>query len=163
MKEAFFYKQLENKAVRCNLCPHTCFISEGRSGICGARKNSGGKLYSLNYGIVEGMAIDPIEKKPLYHYFPGSVILSVGTLGCNLKCPFCQNSHLSRFFDDVNYEDIKPNMSPEDLFLSLIKDQKLYNYNILPGIAYTYSEPLVWYEFVFETGELLKKNGYKNY
>ncbi|MGC8765485.1 MAG: AmmeMemoRadiSam system radical SAM enzyme [Brevinematia bacterium] len=162
MKEASFYQKLDNKAVRCNLCPHNCLISAGKSGICGARKNIDGILYTLNYGVVEGMAIDPIEKKPLYHYYPGSVILSVGTLGCNLKCPFCQNSHLSRFFDEFTVTEIEPNMSPEDLFLSLMKNQKLYNYNILPGIAYTYSEPIVWYEFVFETAERLKKNGYKN-
>lgn len=161
MKQALFYNKINENTVECVLCPHKCIIQNGKSGICGARKNLDGILYTLNYGVVEGLSLDPIEKKPLYHYYPGKVILSAGTLGCNLKCPFCQNSHLSRFFDEYN-DEIKPNLFPEELFLYFLKNQKNYGFDIFPGIAYTYSEPLVWYEFVFETAEIFKKNGYKN-
>ncbi len=161
MKEALFYNKISNNTVECVLCPHKCKIQNRKSGICGARKNLDGILYTLNYSVVEGLSLDPIEKKPLYHYYPGKVILSAGTLGCNLKCPFCQNSHLSRFFDEYN-DEIKPNLFPEELFLYFLKNQKNYEFDIFPGIAYTYSEPLVWYEFVFETAEIFKKNGYKN-
>ncbi|MCX7820517.1 MAG: AmmeMemoRadiSam system radical SAM enzyme [Brevinematales bacterium] len=161
MKEALFFNKIDKNVVQCLLCPHNCIISDGKSGICGARKNINGTLYTLNYGVVEGLSLDPIEKKPLYHYYPGKIILSVGTLGCNLKCPFCQNSHLSRFFDDYKQE-VKPNLFPEELLLYFLKNQKSYAFDIFPGIAYTYSEPLVWYEFLVETAEIFKKNGYKN-
>ncbi len=161
MKEALFYKTNSKNEVICELCPHHCKINVQKSGFCGARKNIDGKLYTLNYGVVEGLALDPIEKKPLYHYYPGSIIFSVGTLGCNLKCPFCQNSHLSRFFDEYQI-DLKPNLSPEELFLYFLKSQKEYYKGIFSGIAYTYSEPIVWYEFVKECSEIFKKNNYKN-
>lgn len=162
MKEAWFYETLEDEKLKCLLCPHKCVISSGKSGLCGARKNISGILYSLNYGVVSGMNIDPIEKKPLYHYYPGCYIFSVGTLGCNLKCPFCQNDHLSRFFDyNVDYNFRSP-ISPEDLFQTLSVSLKRSGYNVIKGIAYTYSEPLVWYEFVYESSSILRDKGYKN-
>src|SRR6056297_281994 len=100
MKEALFYEPLEQHQVKCNLCPHDCIIKPDRSGICGVRKNLEGKLYSRNYGVVTALGMDPIEKKPLYHFHPGRNILSVGSMGCNMKCFFCQNWEISQVTDE---------------------------------------------------------------
>ena len=99
MKKGDYFRKNEGQGVECLLCPHHCKLPPDKSGICGARRNVGGELQSLNFGVMSGLAMDPIEKKPLYHYYPGSSILSVGTVGCNLHCPFCQNYPLSRYFD----------------------------------------------------------------
>ncbi|URA10759.1 AmmeMemoRadiSam system radical SAM enzyme [Thermospira aquatica] len=156
MKEALFWSQ-EAKAVRCELCPHHCLLSEGKSGICGARKSLEGKLFSLNYGAIAGMAVDPIEKKPLFHFYPGSRIFSIGTVGCNLHCPFCQNNGLSRFFDEFGGQSEKlEHLSPEEL-IDLVERTKSE-----PIIAYTYSEPVVWFEYVLETMQLARKKNIKN-
>ena len=90
MKKALFYNS-EGKNVRCFLCPHNCLIGEGSYGICNMRKNIGGDLYTMNYGISSAVSLDPVEKKPMYHFYPGSKVLSVGSIGCNLKCKYCQN------------------------------------------------------------------------
>ncbi len=100
MKMAEFFVKKEEGRVQCILCPHYCVIKDGKSGICGARKNINSDLFSINYGVISSISMDPIEKKPLYHFYPGSQILSVGTLGCNLRCPFCQNYQISRYFDE---------------------------------------------------------------
>ena len=103
MKEALFYTELEDKSIECYLCPHNCKIKDQKRGVCGVRKNIGGKLYSENYGEITGLGFDPIEKKPLYHYHPGRNILSVGSIGCNLKCFFCQNWEISQAtIDDIS-------------------------------------------------------------
>jgi pyruvate formate lyase activating enzyme len=162
MKEALYYERLKDQTVRCLLCPHRCVISPSHSGICGARRNLEGKLYTLNYGVVAGMNIDPIEKKPLYHYYPGSLIFSIGTVGCNLKCPFCQNSHLSRFFDENISPEFQSVITPVGIFEAVERNVKLYKREILNAISYTYSEPIVWYEYVLETCKIMRKNGYKN-
>jgi len=131
MKEASFYKKKENKIVQCLLCPRNCIIKEGKRGICGVRENKNGKLYSLVYGIPCAINIDPIEKKPLFHFAPGTQCLSIATVGCNLLCKFCQNwdiSHPKQTFITGEYID------PERV-VELAK-----NYNV-PGIAYTYTEP----------------------
>ena len=94
--EASFYEKHDAMSVRCRLCPHNCVIQEGKYGICGVRKNSAGLLYTEIYGRLTAVAMDPIEKKPLYHFYPGSRILSIGTKGCNMKCPYCQNWHISQ-------------------------------------------------------------------
>ncbi|MFN3659782.1 MAG: AmmeMemoRadiSam system radical SAM enzyme [Brevinematales bacterium] len=156
MKEALFWSK-EKEGVRCYLCPHHCWIREGRSGICGARAMRDGKLVSLNYGRIAGMAIDPIEKKPLFHFYPGSRIFSIGTLGCNLHCPFCQNAGLSRFFDDYGgkIEDIDF-VSVEEL-VGLVERSQGERM-----VAYTYSEPIVWYEYVLEAMRECHKRGIKN-
>lgn len=154
MHPASFFKTLSEQKVRCELCPHECVLKEGQSGICGARINQKGELWSRNYGVVSALSLDPIEKKPLYHYHPGEPILSVGTVGCNLHCPFCQNESLSRYYDDQFQAEL-PVLSPEDLLLR-VKSSGSF------GLAYTYSEPIVWYEMVRDTAALLSDEGLKN-
>lgn len=150
MKEAMCYKKLDENRVLCVLCPHHCNIGDGRRGACMVRKNIGGVLYSLNYDRIAAIAMDPIEKKPLYHFYPGSYILSAGTVGCNFKCSFCQNYHIAHKEAKTEY------ITPEGL-VEIALNQKN---NI--GIAYTYNEPSIWYEFVYETSKLAKQNGLIN-
>ncbi|MBC3797911.1 AmmeMemoRadiSam system radical SAM enzyme [Acetobacterium tundrae] len=141
--------------VECLLCPHHCKLNEDGIGFCRARVNQSGTITALNYGLITSMALDPIEKKPLRRFFPGSKILSVGSFGCNLRCPFCQNYEISQAGFEEAYAR---KMSPESLIdeaLSL-RDQG----NI--GVAYTYNEPLVGYEFVRDCAKEAKKNGLKN-
>jgi pyruvate formate lyase activating enzyme len=149
LKEALFYKKLENDVVQCQLCPHFCKISPNKSGICLIRKNLQGRLYLSAYGEISSIGMDPIEKKPLYHYYPGSYILSIGTNGCNLKCPFCQNWQIST-------EETSRDTITIDKIINLAKQHKSI------GIAYTYNEPLIWYEFVIDTSKEAHKNKLKN-
>ena len=142
--EALWWKK-DNKEVICELCPHFCSISKGKTGLCGVRFNDENKLKTLNYGMVSSIAIDPVEKKPLYHWFPGERILSLGTVGCNLDCPFCQNWPIARWSETVNLEGI----TPQDV-VHLAKN------NSLNAVAFTYNEPFVWYEFVLTTSKMLK-------
>lgn len=144
------YYDFEGKRVRCRLCPHMCGVNEGKAGICGIRKNIGGKLYTTIYGEVTSIAMDPIEKKPLYHFYPGSGILSIGTKGCNFACPYCQNWRISQE-TDVPSEYY----SPEYIVRAAIQNKSI-------GIAYTYSEPLIWFEYVMDCARLAKKEGLKN-
>lgn len=139
----------------CNICPHACSIEEGRTGFCGARSNVGGKITAANYGKITAIALDPIEKKPLRRFIPGSFILSVGSYGCNLRCPFCQNCDIS--MADGN-SAVTYDMTPEQLVDKAL--QLLPSGNI--GIAYTYNEPLIGYEFVFDCAALAHKRGLKN-
>jgi pyruvate formate lyase activating enzyme len=149
MKEAMFYEKLENKKVKCNLCPHNCIIKNGLTGICKVRKNIDGNLYSLNYGEITAISNDPIEKKPLFHFYPGENILSLGTWGCNFKCAFCQNFEISQ---ERPYSIYK--IEPKELAeIILNKKEKM--------VAFTYSEPIVWYEYIFDVVTLLKKHGIK--
>jgi pyruvate formate lyase activating enzyme len=149
-KEAKFYKKRDDGKVECHLCPNNCIIAQDKTGVCGVRKNKGGTLYTLIYGEVSSIAMDPIEKKPLYHFYPGSTILSIGTVGCSFKCQFCQNYTISQNPD-----------CPTDTYRSdeLVKYAK--NRNSV-GIAYTYSEPLIWYEFVYDTCVKAQNAGLKN-
>lgn len=149
-KEALFYEALPDGKVHCLLCPQSCRIDDGKVGFCRVRKNIKGKLYSLIYGQITSLALDPIEKKPLYHFHPGKYILSIGTKGCNLACPFCQNWTISQD-DSVATESITSQ--------ELIKKAKELNSF---GIAYTYNEPFIWYEFVLDTAMLAKKEGLEN-
>ncbi|MCX7846181.1 MAG: AmmeMemoRadiSam system radical SAM enzyme [Dictyoglomaceae bacterium] len=152
MKEALYYKKLEDEKVQCYLCPNHCLISSEKRGVCGVRENRNGILYSLNYNLISSIALDPIEKKPLYHFHPGKYILSVGTVGCNFKCPYCQNWGISQVL-------------PEELKLEKIDSIKLVSiaksYGSF-GIAYTYNEPFIWYEFVLETSQIAKEQDLKN-
>ena len=150
MKEALYYEKLGSGIVRCRLCPHECVIAEDKKGNCGVRQNKDGTLYSLVYGKTTGIALDPIEKKPLYHYHPGESILSLGTKGCNFHCDFCQNWHISQVLD-APADDI----TPEEV---IGKAKALGSF----GIAYTYNEPFIWYEFVLDTAKLAKKSGLEN-
>ena len=142
--DALFYEKLNGK-VNCFLCPHHCLISEGKSGLCSVRTNIDGILKTINYGEVTAMAMDPIEKKPLYHFEPGSKILSVGSFGCNFSCGFCQNYSIAHHRAESKY------YAPHELvdIIANIKD------NI--GIAFTYNEPSIWYEYVYDTSKLLKE------
>jgi len=152
MKEARFYDKLDSNRVRCNLCPWHCVIEEGMTGLCGTRKNREGVLYAVNYGKVTALAIDPIEKKPLFHWYPGSPILSISTFGCNFQCPWCQNWHIARAtLESAIYEEREPE--------EIVELAKRYN---VPSIAYTYNEPLIWYEYVYDVARLAKKEGIRN-
>jgi pyruvate formate lyase activating enzyme len=156
MKRAMFFDKCGDGKVNCRLCPQNCVIKPDGIGLCGARKNIGGELYSLNYGKATSLAFDPIEKKPLYHFCPGSYILSAGTFGCNLMCPFCQNWSISRMKDGDGQYII--DVTPESLVSEALKLVKRGNI----GLAFTYNEPSVWYEFVLETAGLSKSEGLKN-
>ncbi len=193
MKEAVYYEKLDNGSVRCMLCPHRCFLQPGKTGVCRARRNIGGTLYSLNYGYASSLALDPVEKKPLYHFHPGSYILSAGTFGCNFKCSWCQNwsiahgeeqaapaeEDLSGLEDGLvqghegeqlsdrdeershawNHMGVRlVELEPERL--AGLAEQYAGHGNI--GVAYTYNEPAIWYEFVLETAKLVKEKGLVN-
>ncbi|MCG0275772.1 MAG: AmmeMemoRadiSam system radical SAM enzyme [Thermosediminibacteraceae bacterium] len=151
MREAMFYQREENGGVKCFLCPHHCRISPGRSGVCRVRKNIDGRLYSANYGKISSLGLDPIEKKPLYHFYPGSLIFSVGSFGCNFRCKFCQNWQIAQG------KEVPTEYVPAEQLVKIAKSQ---HDNI--GIAYTYNEPSIWYEYVIECANLAKKEGLKN-
>ena len=151
-KLAMYFQKIEDSYVCCRLCPHNCVIKPGASGVCGARKNIGGELYCLNYGKITSIALDPLEKKPLYRFHPGKMVLSVGTFGCNFKCLFCQNWRIAHAHPET--VDITPHELVEKA-----KELKTKN-NI--GIAYTYNEPAIWHEFVAETAREAKENGLMN-
>jgi len=155
LKEAMFYEKKNNNRVLCQLCPHNCLISSGRSGICGVKKNDNGVLYSMIYEQASSLSLDPIEKKPLYKFHPRSKILSVGTVGCNFKCPFCQNHSISMAHAD-KADTIK--ITSADLVRKAI--ELIPQGNI--GIAYTYNEPTVWYEYIYETAKLAKSKDLVN-
>jgi pyruvate formate lyase activating enzyme len=152
MKPAMFYEKIENNGVRCLLCPHGCVLRQGRTGICMARKNMDGQLYSLNYARVSSIALDPIEKKPLYHFHPGKTILSAGTFGCNFKCGYCQNWSISQ----RNARTME--LMPEKLADLAVEYTDRGNI----GVAFTYNEPSIWYEYVYETAMLVKERGMSN-
>jgi pyruvate formate lyase activating enzyme len=154
MYEAQYFQIISKNKVRCNLCPHYCILSPGERGKCGVRKNVDGKLFAENYGVVSSVHLDPIEKKPLYHYFPGSSILSVGSVGCNLSCSFCQNCDISQ-----TTVDDYPWLSYHSVDQVLAYNDK-YSENL--GIAYTYNEPTVYFEFMLDLAEEVKKQGLKN-
>ncbi len=148
MKSALYW-QREEDSIRCLLCPHLCLIANSKTGKCRERKNVDGQLYSLNYGVITSIGLDPIEKKPLYHFMPGTTILSFGSRGCNLSCSFCQNHRIS----------LEPNppsviMSPEEA-VQKVKDEHL------TSIAFTYNEPTVWYEFMLDTARLARESQIK--
>lgn len=150
MHEAHYYKN-NGQGVTCLLCPKTCSIAEGETGFCRTRQNSGGKLYVLNYAACSACALDPIEKKPLYHFYPGRQILSLGTWGCNFSCQFCQNWRIAHEQPETK------TLSPQ---AAVGMAQEAGAGNI--GLAFTYSEPGVWYEYVLDTARLAHEKGLKN-
>lgn len=152
MKQALFYEKLENNRVRCCLCPHECELTEGATGLCRSRRNEGGQLCSLNYARVASIALDPIEKKPLYHFHPGKLILSAGTFGCNFKCGYCQNWSIAH--TDAQTRE----MTPEELADIAAAYESRGNI----GVAYTYNEPTIWFEFVLEAARLVRRRGLVN-
>ena len=150
-------KDKKDKKIICKLCPNNCVIADGKSGLCGTRINIDGKFYSTTYGYPCSIHLDPIEKKPLYHYYPGQEILSFGTFGCNMFCKGCQNYDITRA--DVNKTISASNApkyySPEDIIdIAMENDIKL--------IAYTYNEPTIFFEYMIDIAKLARKNGIKN-
>lgn len=149
MKKCMFWRE-EKEKIRCLLCPHTCLIKNNSTGICAVRMNKGGNLYSLTYGYPSSIAPDPIEKKPLYHFFPGTYVLSFGGVGCNLKCIHCQNWTISQQKPERNF--LRREMTPEKI-VDLCKEYQC------SGIAWTYNEPTIWYEYTYDGCKEAKKNG----
>lgn len=149
MKEARLYDALDDSEVKCRLCPHGCTIQEGTTGICGVRINEGGRLYAGSYGKVSSEAVDPIEKKPLFHFLPGTLSYSLGSVGCNFKCPHCQNWQISQATLESRYlHDISPEEGV-DRALS----------GGCASIAWTYNEPTIWHEYTMEMGTLAREEG----
>ncbi len=147
--EASFYEKLEGGRVHCELCPNDCVIAEGKKGACRVRVNHGGTLEAVSYGQCVTLAVDPVEKKPLYHFYPGHPILSTGPNGCNFRCEFCQNSDISQ--GTVGTRTV----SPEKLAEYAAHDDSI-------GVAYTYTEPFVWYEYIRDAGACVREKGLKN-
>jgi pyruvate formate lyase activating enzyme len=155
MREAILYKKLKENLVQCEACAHYCLIAPKKRGFCNVRENRDGKLYSLVFGKAIALHVDPIEKKPFFHFLPGSYSLSVATVGCNFRCLHCQNYDNSQMPRDKNGQILGEEISPEEIVSLAMK-------NNLPSISYTYTEPTVFVEYAFETMKLAKKNGLKN-
>lgn len=156
MKEAKLYEKLEGKAVKCIACSNYCTIAEGKTGACGVRRNIGGKLQLMVYGKAAAVALDPVEKKPLFHFLPGTSIFSIGTLGCNFGCDFCQNWEMSQ----APKEGRTPQYWGDDW-----PPEKIVNGALKSGassLAYTYNEPTIFFEYAEDTALLGKKKGLKN-
>jgi len=153
--EAYLYEALKDKKVKCNLCSHRCIIKDGERGICGVRENRSGVLESLVYGRLVAKHTDPIEKKPLFHFLPGSISYSIATVGCNFKCLFCQNADISQMPSDHDGMIIGDYCSPKDVVDAAEKGK-------CKSIAYTYTEPTVFFEFAFDTAKMAHAKGIKN-
>jgi pyruvate formate lyase activating enzyme len=152
IREALLYEKLKGEKVRCNTCPRHCVLGEGQKGFCFTRQNQGGRLFTLIYGEVASLSVNPIEKKPVFHFHPGSRWLSLGALGCNFRCPGCQNWELSHSRGGTaNY------LSPQEL-ISLAKRHGCM------GISWTFNEPTIWLEYTLDGAKLAKEQGlYTNY
>ncbi|MFW6122362.1 MAG: radical SAM protein, partial [Petrotogales bacterium] len=151
MKEAMFYQKLEGNKVRCNLCHHRCIISKGKRGICQVRENRNGVLYSLVYGKVVASNVDPIEKKPLFHFYPGSTAYSIATVGCNFHCLHCQNWEISQVKNEIVGKEIPPRNIVKNAINSGCQ-----------SIAYTYTEPTIFYEYAYDIAKIVHGKGLKN-
>lgn len=177
--EAQFYETLPDGRVLCTLCPHDCKIHDGGRGICAVRYNHNGKLYTLVYDKVVSRNLDPIEKKPLFHFFPGSRAYSIATVGCNLRCEFCQNweisqwpkTHLPKHIEPTENAENTPGICPQLTFL----DNEVFGEQVTPAgiveaalasgaksIAYTYTEPTIFYELAYDTAVIAHSQGLKN-
>lgn len=154
MIQALYYEEIGNGNVQCHLCPHNCVLSQEERGNCNVRRNVDGRLISENYGLVSFLQFDPIEKKPFYHFYPGSHILSIGGIGCNLNCNFCQNCEISQTTIDkyVSGQYFNPG--------ALVDKCKDYPDNL--GIAFTYNEPVVYFEYMLDVAKLSRERGMKN-
>lgn len=148
-KEAIVYTPLSKHMVQCNVCPHRCTIADGKVGFCGVRQNEQGKLYSLIYDKVSSLANDPIEKKPLYHFHPGSRVMSAGSVGCNFRCGHCQNFTISQ-------------VKPSGAYLQTVTPEQFIQVAVqegCAGVAWTYNEPTIWIEYMLEGAQLAKAAG----
>ncbi|MBA7640485.1 hypothetical protein ES703_48151 [subsurface metagenome] len=154
MKEVYLYKKLKDKKVQCQNCAHYCVISPGKRGTCAVRENQDGELFALNYGKAIACNIDPIEKKPFFHFLPGSHSLSIATVGCNFQCPNCQNWDISQM-PQLTGKIEGQELSPEELVNIALREK-------LPSISYTYTDPVVFSEYALDTMKLAKKQGVKN-
>jgi pyruvate formate lyase activating enzyme len=154
-KEAMFYEKIGDNKVHCYLCPHQCRIPDSKFGVCGVRQNIDGRLYTHVYGTVIASHVDPIEKKPLYHFLPGSTAYSIATPGCNFQCGFCQNWQISQLSKRNGYsfngQEVKPG--------EVVDAAQRYN---CKSISYTYTEPTIFFEYAFDTAQLAKKTGLYN-
>ncbi len=170
MHEATLYKKLENNKVLCTACRQKCIIAPDNTGICGVRQNKNGKLYLLVYGKAASFNIDPVEKKPLFHFLPGTEIFSFGTVGCNFSCSFCQNWDISQVTKDLKLKFLREKRIA-DIGIEIDK----LGYNLLPekavevciekgipSIAYTYNEPAIFFEYAFDTSKLAVEKNIKN-
>ncbi len=159
MHEAMLYEKSANGEVDCFLCSHRCRIKDKKFGICGVRQNQAGVLYTYAYGRVVAANVDPVEKKPLYHFLPGSPSFSISTIGCNFRCGFCQNWQISqasfRDWDELADQRAGRKMPPEDIV-------KAAAANGCASISYTYTEPTIFFEYALETSELAHERGLKN-
>lgn len=159
MREAILYEKFKDNKVKCGVCNHRCLIGDGKKGICGVRKNEGGKLYTLVYGKAIAENVDPIEKKPFFHFMPGTRSLSIATVGCNFSCAHCQNADISQISKERAFEDsdliLGKDLPPEKVIEDTLK-------NNCPSIAYTYTEPTIFVEYALDTMKLAKKKGIKN-
>ena len=154
MKEAYLYEKLEEGRVQCNLCSHRCLIGQGKKGICGVRENREGTLISLVYEKIIARHVDPIEKKPLFHFLPGSASYSIATVGCNFRCRFCQNSDISQMPSD--------HKMIEGSHMSVEAIAREAEENGCSSISYTYTEPTVFFELALDTARIASSKGIKN-
>jgi pyruvate formate lyase activating enzyme len=150
MKEAMLYERTEEDGVRCRLCSHYCAIADGRRGLCRVRENRGGRLETLVYGRVIASHVDPIEKKPIFHLFPGSRSFSIATVGCNFKCRFCQNADIAQLPEDRKGRIVGDPWRPEDVVDEALRSG-------CRTIAYTYTEPTVFFEFAMDCARLARE------
>nr|WP_022856069.1 AmmeMemoRadiSam system radical SAM enzyme [Thermodesulfobacterium thermophilum] len=154
IRQALFYQKVDEKKVRCMLCNHRCVIPNNSVGLCGVRKNEEGVLYSLVYGKIVAQNLDPIEKKPLYHFLPGTWSYSIATVGCNFRCSFCQNFEISQYPHLYN-AIIGKIVSPKEIVERALKEDA-------KSISYTYTEPTIFFEFAYDCAKLASKHGIKN-
>lgn len=159
MKEAYLYKKLTNQAVQCQTCNHGCTIAEGKRGICGIRENQNGKLYLLTYGRACAENIDPVEKKPLYHFLPHTSTLTIATVGCNFRCQWCQNYDISQGPKDP---ELRCQPGECDFLLPPAKVVSDAIKSGCPSISYSYTEPTVYLEYALDTMKLARQKGLKN-
>jgi pyruvate formate lyase activating enzyme len=152
MAEALLYDRLDGQAVRCNVCLWRCRINPGKTGVCGVRRNEKGSLQLLNYARVSSLAADPIEKKPLFHFFPGSSVLSFGTVGCNFHCIHCQNWEIACPDDPASAGQALREVTPQQAV-------KLAQKSGCAGLAWTYNEPTIWFEYTLDSAKLAHENG----
>ena len=153
--EAYLYDSLENNKVKCNLCSHRCVIKDGGRGICSVRENADGILQTLVYGKLVARHIDPIEKKPLFHFLPGTLSYSIATVGCNFRCQFCQNADIAQMPADHSGRIMGDTCSPSSAVAAAVRDG-------CKSISYTYTEPTVFFEFAYETAKLASGQGLRN-
>ncbi|MBW2154318.1 MAG: radical SAM protein, partial [Deltaproteobacteria bacterium] len=153
--EAYLWESAKNRTVKCNLCNHRCLIKEGQRGICGVRENQSGTLQTLVYGRLIAQNVDPIEKKPLFHFMPGTRSYSIATVGCNFKCQFCQNADIAQMPSDRDGMIMGNHVPPEDIVAGARRTG-------CKSISYTYTEPTIFFEYAYDTAKLAHQERIRN-